>query len=239
MARDIVQSLWVKGPLSEMEKLCIRSFVANGHPFILYTYDNPRTFSVPDGALVVDANDIIPKEMLFTVRDGHSSFSDFFRWALINKYGGWWVDTDTVCLRPFDFPSEYVFVGGLGAPGSDDCVSSGMFKAPKGSPITEWAWEQCQRMDPETMPWGEAGPPLITKAVHRFNLTNHIISGNLFFPVFYTEAPRAFIDTYVPRIAKDCYSVHLFNEMWRLAKADKNAKYPETSLYEQLKRRFS
>jgi hypothetical protein len=237
MGLDVVQSLWMGGPLTEMERLCIRSFVSSGHPFHLYTYGD--VFSIPDGAILVDANEIIPKAESFMVRGGYSSFSDFFRWKLVRDRGGWWVDTDTVCLRPFDFPGEYVFVGGLGAPGSDDCVSSGMFKAPKGSPITQWAREQCQRMDPGTMPWGEAGPPLITKAVHKFNLTSAIVSGSMFFPVFYTEAPRAFTDIYVPRIAKDCYSIHLFNEMWRLAGADKNASYPESSLYEQLKKKFS
>lgn len=239
MGRDIVQSLWVKGPLSEMEILCIHSFVKNGHPFLLYTYDDPRTFVVPDGCLACDANEIIPKDELFTVRGGVSSFSDFFRWKLIRDHGGWWVDTDTICLRPFDFLGQYTFVGGMGAPGSDDCVSSGMFKAPRHSPITEWAWEECQKMDPETMPWGEAGPPLITRAVHKFSLTNALVSAKLFFPVFYTEAPAIFTNPVAPVIPEEAYSVHLFNETWRLAGADKNARYPESSLYEQLKRRFS
>ena len=152
--------------------------------------------------------------------------------------GGWWADTDTVCLRPFDFPSDYVFVGGLGKPGSADCVSSGMFKAPKGSPIMQWGWTQCQNLNPDTMAWGQAGPPLFTEAVHKFELTDRIVAGYLFFPVFYTEAPRAFIDTCVPRISSVCFSLHLFNEMWRIAGADKNAKYSEGSLYEQLKKRF-
>jgi hypothetical protein len=88
------------------------------------------------------------------------------------------------------------------------------------------------------MSWGQAGPPLFTEAVHKFGLTSSIIHGSMFFPVFYTEAPRAFTDIYRPRIAKDCYSIHLFNEMWRIAGADKNATYPEASLYEELKREF-
>jgi hypothetical protein len=233
---DTIQSLWIGGPLSEMEKLSIRSFLKNGHPFHLYAYDD---IEVPKGAILCDANEIIPKDHSFLVRGGYSSFSDFFRWKLILDRGGWWADTDTVCLKPFDFRDEYVFVGGLGKPGTADCVSSGMFKAPEGSKIMQWGWSQCQSINPETMSWGQAGPPLFTEAVHKFELTKHIISGSMFFPVFYTEAPRAFIDTYVPRIADYCYSIHLFNEMWRLAGADKNGSYPAESLYEQLKGRFS
>ena len=235
MALDIIQSLWIGGPLSEMEKLSIRSFVKNGHPFHLYTYGDVP--SVPDGAIIVDANEIIPRKDVFKVRGGYSSFSDFFRWKLVRDRGGWYCDADTVCLKPFKFSGEYVFVGGLGKPGSADCVSSGMFKAPKGSPIMEWGWAQCQSMDPATMSWGQAGPPLFTEAVHRFGLTNRIVAGDLFFPIFYTEAPRIFTDIYIPRISPACFSIHLFNEMWRLAGADKNAEYPG-SLYEKLKERF-
>ena len=233
---DTIQSLWMGGSLSEMEKLSIRSFVKNGHPYHLYTYGDVS--QVPDGAIIMDANEIIPGSMAFTLRGGYSSFSDFFRWKLVLERGGWWADTDTICLKPFAFPGDYVFVGGLGKPGSADCVSSGMFKAPKGSPIMQWGWTQCANMNTDTMTWGQAGPPLFTEAVHKFELTDRIVAGCLFFPVFYTEAPQAFIDTYVPRISPACFSIHLFNEMWRLAAVDKNATYPENSLYEQLKKRF-
>lgn len=233
---DVIQSLWIGGPLSEMEKLSIRSFVKNGHPYHLYTYGDVPF--IPDGSIVCDANEIIPKSEVFSIRGGYSSFSDFFRWKLIRDRGGWWADTDTVCLRPFDFSADYVFVGGLGKPGSNDCVSSGVFKAPKGSQIMDWGWDQCQTISLETMTWGQAGPPLFTEAVHKWELTDKIVHGHMFFPVYYTEAPRAFTDTYVPRIPNGCYSIHLFNEMWRLAGADKNAQYPEGCLYEQLKRSF-
>jgi hypothetical protein len=242
MARDIVQSLWMGSKLSEMERLSMRSFLANGHPFHLYVYDYdhaPYVGMVPDGVEVKDAEEIIPWRESFTVRGGYSSFSDFFRWKLVRDRGGWWADTDTVCLRPFDFPGEYAFVGGMGPVGADDCVSSGMFRAPAHSPITEWAWGECQKMDPSTMPWGEAGPPLITRAVHKFSLTKHLISARLFFPVFYTGAPAIFTNAVAPVIPKEAYSIHLFHEMWRLAGADKNREYPATSLYEQLKRRFA
>ena len=73
---DLIQSLWMGGPLSEMEKLSIRSFVKNGHPYHLYTYGDVE--SVPDGAIIVDANEILPSSMAFTLRGGYSSFSDFF-----------------------------------------------------------------------------------------------------------------------------------------------------------------
>lgn len=235
-APSIVQSLWIGPRLSAMERLCINSFLKAGHEFHLYAYGWVE--DVPVGTIVKDANDIIPANEIFSVRGGFSSFSDFFRWKLVLDKGGWWVDTDTVCLRPFVFGGDYTFVGGLGKPGSGDCVSSGMFSAPAGSPIMRWGWDQCQGINPATMSWGQAGPPLFTEAVHKFGLTGSILPGAMFFPVYYTEAPEAFTDIYVPRIADDCYSIHLFNEMWRLKERDKDATYPSDCLYEQLKRRF-
>lgn len=235
---DVVQSLWI-GKITEMERLCIRSFLANGHPFHLYAYDDENIDQVPEGTIVKCANEIIPWSQAFKVRGGYSSFSDFFRWKLILDRGGWWADADTVCLRPFSFECDHVFVGGTGQPGSDDCISSGMFKAPAGAAVLKWGWEQCQKMDPATMSWGEAGPPLITAAVHKLGLIWARVPAKLFFPVHYTPAPQIFCDANAPVIPSKCYSVHLFNEMWRLAGYDKDAKYPDTSLYEQLKRRFS
>ena len=35
----IIQSLWIGQRLSDLERLCIRSFLQKGHPFHLYTYN--------------------------------------------------------------------------------------------------------------------------------------------------------------------------------------------------------
>lgn len=47
-----------------------------------------------------------------------------FRYKLILERGGWWVDLDTVCLRPFDLDLEHVF-----ASEPDGTVANGTFRA--------------------------------------------------------------------------------------------------------------
>ena len=102
-----VQSLWIGDSLSELEALCIRSFIFHGHPFHLYTYGNVD--NIPQGTVVRDASEIIPEDQIYRVRDSLAIFSDQFRWELLSRQGGCWVDMDMICLRPFEFENEIVF----------------------------------------------------------------------------------------------------------------------------------
>jgi hypothetical protein len=236
MGNKIVQSLWIGDRLSAMERTCINSFIQNGHEYHLYTYGG--VFDVPSGVFIKNADEIISRDEIFKLRGGYSSFSDFFRWKLILDKGGWWVDTDAVCLKPFDFDADYVFIGGKGLPGSDDCITSGLFKAPAGSDIMEWGWLMCQYMDPETMTWGAAGPPLFTEGVHNFKMLDKVIPAKWFFPIHYTEMEKFFIAN-APELPAEAYSVHMFNEIWRLSGWDKDKSFRPDCLYEKLKRRFA
>ena len=122
----VVQGLWIGGTLSPIEVLCIRSFQHHGHEFHLYAYGPLK--NVPDGTVLKDANEILPESAIFRARQGHlSAFADFFRWTLLAKHGGLWVDMDMVCLRPFDFADDIVF--GLE---SEDTVNNAVLGFPAG-----------------------------------------------------------------------------------------------------------
>lgn len=58
-SNKIIQSFWYGNELSQVEQLCIKSFLANGHDFHLYTY-NENLVGVPDGCKLLDANHIVP-----------------------------------------------------------------------------------------------------------------------------------------------------------------------------------
>ena len=244
MLNHIVQSLWMgSGRLSDVERLTVNSFIQNGHEFHLYTYETVE--NVPTGAVVKDANEIIPQEKSFTispvahVKTCYSTFSDFFRWKLIFDRGGWWVDCDLVCLKPFEFASEYIFIGGHGKPGADDCIASHVFKAPKGSPIMQWCWDRCQAMNPQTMSWGQGGPPLITEAVDKFGFLKDILPLRMFCPIHYRDFPAAWLTPDAPPLPDDVYAIHFFTSQWGIKGIDKNGTYPATCMYEQLKKRFN
>src|SRR6187549_2184730 len=107
-----VQSLWVGEVLPPLQQLSIRSFLAHGHQYHLYAYGDLQ--GAPEGAVVIDAATILPAESIFYYQHGFgqgsvSAFSNLFRYKLICERGGWWVDTDVVCLKPFEFDVPYVF----------------------------------------------------------------------------------------------------------------------------------
>src|SRR6266576_4985185 len=106
---EIIQGLWIGPELSVMEQLSIDSFMRNGHEYHLYIYDEPK--NVPVGAVIKDANEILPAASVFQYKQypSYSGFSNFFRYKLLLERGGWWVDTDVICLRAFDFPETQVF----------------------------------------------------------------------------------------------------------------------------------
>src|ERR1700678_418306 len=123
-----------------MERLCIESFLQNGHPFHLYVYEDVA--GVPAGTELRDANQILPASRIFQYYEhaSYSGFSNFFRYKLLLEFGGWYTDTDMVCLRPFDFESDYVFSSqGIRTPRMVNC---GVMKAPPASDIMARAWNE-------------------------------------------------------------------------------------------------
>jgi hypothetical protein len=164
----VIQGLWIGPELSVMEQLSISSFLLNGHQYRLYVYDDTR--NIPYGTVVMDGNEIVPSSRIFQYRDRatFSPFADFFRYKLLLERGGWWVDTDVVCLKPFDFREDLVFSTEAGD--GDDVANCTIIKAPVGSEAMVYAWEFCQSRDPERLGWAEAGPNLLQRVVREFGL---------------------------------------------------------------------
>src|ERR1043166_3453429 len=106
---EVIQGLWIGPELSVMEQLSIASFLQNGHEYHLYVYDAVK--NVPPRAVIRNANEILPTPRVFQYKHQAScaGFANFLRYKLLLERGGWWVDTDVVCLKPFDFADEYVF----------------------------------------------------------------------------------------------------------------------------------
>jgi hypothetical protein len=234
---DVIQGLWVGSKLSAMERISISSFLAHGHEYHLYAYD--QVDGVPAGTIVKDASEILPSSQIFQYREhkSYSGFSNFFRYKLLLERGGWWVDTDLICLRPFYFPAEYVFATERD-PNGREFVTSGIIKAPRGSEIMNVAWQTCQAKNTDELQWGETGPTLMHHLVLRRPLSQYISSPDVFCPIDSAKWFDAILPGRRLSFGPESVAVHLWNELWRRLDLDKNETYPPNSLYEQLKTRY-
>lgn len=233
---NVIQGLWIGAELSMMEQLSISSFLRNGHEYHLYVYEKPR--NVPVGTVFRDASEILPASRIFQYKQqaSYAGFSNFFRYKLLLERGGWWSDMDNICLKPFDFPEDYVFITEVCE--GRELVSSGIIKAPIGSEAMGHAWDVCQTKDPEQLLWGETGPKLAGETVKKYSLERYVKSHEVFCPLGYLEWHRVLEPEPVTSYIANSHAIHLWNWMWRSAGQDKNARYPNDCLYEKLKRRY-
>ena len=233
---DIIQGLWVGNELSVMEQLSIASFLRNGHEYHLYVYNDLK--NIPSGTTIKDGNEILPASRIFQYKQqaSYSGFSNFFRYKLVLERGGWWVDTDTICLKTFDFEAEYVFSSEFAM--GEVFINSGIFKAPPGSDVMSYAWRVCESKDPERIIWGETGPRLMAAAVREFSLESYTQAPEVFCPIGYADWHKVLEPDAELKLSDRSYAIHLWNERWRAAGQDKNATYPADCLYEEWKRSY-
>jgi mannosyltransferase OCH1-like enzyme len=234
--REPVQSLWVGTELSTLERLSIASFLQHGHEYHLYVYGDVQ--NIPDGTTIKDGREILDESRIFRYKthNSFSAFANFFRYKLLLEKGGWWVDADTVCLRPFDFTREYVFSSECF--GAREFVNCGVVKVPPGSPAMAYAWAVCCTKSPQHLVWGEVGPRLMAESVERLSLQPFVERPHRFCPIDYPDWHTVLDPAKVWHFSDEVVAVHLWNEMWRRDRRDKNETYPSECLYEQLKRRY-
>jgi len=229
-----VQSLWIGDRLSRLEQLCIRSFLRHGHSFHLYVFKPPQ--GIPPGTEVRDAGEILPPSRIFQYTEyaTYAGFANFFRYKLLLERGGWWVDMDMVCQRPFLVSSEYVISSEILDGGPFPNV--GAIKVPPGSPLMEYMWNRCQQYDVAKLKWGESGPLLFAQAIEKFSLERFVRRPETFCPI----APPDWESVLKPwvrhRFVETPYAIHFWNELWRRAGRDKDAQYSRWCLYERLQR---
>jgi hypothetical protein len=222
-----VQMLWIGRPLGPIELTAIRSFLNHGHPVDLYLYDH--SLAVPAGTTVCDANEIYPESAVYAYPNGSvSAFSNDFRFELLHRRGGVWVDTDVVCLRPMDLiASREVAVA---TQVNERCcrgqpkflATTHLLKMIADSPLTK----ECVRLQrahgdatrSRTIEWG-AGPMTIQKAVDNLNMQSVLLHPSVTSSCPYSRYTTLLgekIEPY-PSTLAECRGevLHLWHEMWR------------------------
>jgi len=237
---NIIQSLWIGNTLSTVERLCISSYIKNGHEFHLYSYNDIEF--VPDGCIVKDASEILPKNDVFAYNVGpgkgsYSAFSNYFRYKLLDLKGNWWTDTDIVCLKHFDFTNDYVFASER-TQSEGDQITSGVIKTPKDNEFSKKCYEFCTKQNKDTLPWGTVGPRLVSKTVKELKIEHFVRPWKTFNPIGFEQVGMLFDEAFGEMNLEESYALHLWNEMWRRFNINKDQQYDSNCLLEKLKKKY-
>ena len=247
---DIVQSLWIGSELSKLEQLCLKSFLDNGFIFHLYVYDKVKY--IPNGVIIKDGNEILDKSEIFTYKNGSvSAFSNLFRFTMLYKKGGYWVDTDIVCVKNFKINSEIAIASEPNDNYDKNVVSSFLIKLPEKSQIALEAINIIlnDKKDVITgkIEWG-CGPKTINTIVNKFNLNKYILPWNTVCSCGWADYKSVLNPDYrcnsktikkKEDIPNEMIIIHLWNNLFRNHKIDKNGKYNEYSLFEVFKKKHN
>ncbi|MEQ9425969.1 MAG: glycosyltransferase [Cyclobacteriaceae bacterium] len=211
----VINGLWVGNKLSYIEILTLSSFVKHGHSFNLWVYEDIET-PIPCGVSLKDANEIIGGDQIFYYKNPNqykhgkgsiAGFSDIFRYMLLYKKGGWWVDMDVTCIKPLNFEDPYVFRAHDVLP-----IVGNVMKCPIHSPLMLDCFKDATaNVDADNRDWFKP-IKILSKHVFKHRLHNSIRvdlgppdSWNVInvFRQFPVKNPG------------DYYIVHWLNEEWR------------------------
>lgn len=232
----IIQSLWIGNRLENLELLTLKSFVACGHEFHLYLYDTLET-PIPKGVKVKDANDIIPKDKVFSYKNkneyGHgkgsfAGFSDIFRYKLLYEKGGWWVDMDVTCLKPLDIIEPYFF-----RKHGSFLVINNMIKCPPKSPFMKVCYEKTlENINPNNKTW-MLPSKYLSESVIQFNLEKYICGNTTNLDTW--KQIQLYLFQKNVRVHKNFYAIHWMNERWRSEGMNKAEAFADSYYAKQLR----
>jgi hypothetical protein len=192
----------------------MKSFIDHGHEFHLYGYDSP---AVPEGVRVLDANEILPRGEIFFYRRGAGKgsvacFANIFRYRLLMLHGGWWVDTDVVCLSS-RIPQDEIFFERE----NDELIGNAVMKFPKGHAFVKALYEKSREAGKDQA-WGQTGPQLISALARQMGLWDQAGLQARAYPIHYTDAllpVTTFDRSAAYEKTRSAPFLHLWNEVFR------------------------
>jgi hypothetical protein len=235
----VVRTFW-HGPFSPYEALCLRTFAAAGIRVELFS-DQPA-MELPDGVVLRNARDIIDDDVAFYRHefDGPSPalHSNHFRYALLEKIGGWWIDADVLFVADA-LPATSRFI----ARQADDELNTAVMKFPAGDPLMRACHVRSVAMGIDAR-WGEVGPKLLSRLQPEFAPQLEPAEREVAYAIGPDEFQKFLLpdacDEVERRISQSAF-VHLWNEMWRRAGIPKHIAPPKGSWLDRMfeRHRFS
>jgi hypothetical protein len=225
-------ALWGGGSLSYIERLCLTSMLDTGHKVALYTYDGVP--NAPAGVDMRDGREVMPQTMMVSHAKLKSVAigSDLFRYRLLQKELGCWVDTDMLFLKPLRSASHIFGYE------TSESINNAVLKLPPDSPILadimhmvervpiippwwpvrkkveQWGrWIAGKSRGIERMKWATTGPRAVTHFANKHRLQGYAMPIDVFYPNPWEGAFDVFdLDVDIDeRFTGQTIGVHLWN----------------------------
>ena len=228
-----INCFWFGGPLGEVEQICLLSILKQGHRVRIFCYET--TSSVPSGIELADAREILPREEFIFHRESGSPAigASKFRYHMMKKGLGVWLDTDVILIKPINLDDDYIFGWQ-----SDELINNAVLFLPEAAAITD---EICRfvdqkypippfadpkvraelerraklgsPVDAEDLPWGVYGPRALTYFVRKNNLLGFAKARQVFYPLHWSNAHVLFSADYDVQsmLTPITVAIHLWN----------------------------
>lgn len=234
----IVTGLWIGEALPPLAELCIRSYQDHGFTFQLLVYAPPK--NLPEGTILLDANEILAESELFTHSTGSlAPTADRIRYKFLAERGGLWTDMDVVCLKQFVPPDQPWFalqepgianLAVLSFPAGHEVMTA--LERQMADPAEPMGWDDPGQLAVKScwrasMPdvkqrqmhaeWSLGGPEGFTRALKHNDLFHLAEPQSTFNPVHYTGWRWSFDGTLFEGhpLFSDTLAIHLWAELQR------------------------
>ena len=217
---------WAKGPISELEYLCMKSFIDKKYKLLVWSYDDG--LEIPPEAKLRDANNVIDESKLFLNRQGsYAGFSDYFRYKVLNRFGGLYSDTDVIAVRPAtELPKSQFLVTEHSKQNTFKSYINGNViynPTPSKGNVIDLALAYTRRFPKEDIQWSEIGPALLSAIVSIYPRHDFVIQPPMFAnPIPWWECPQKLLQDDLSILDDNCFFFHCYNETWKRAGIDKN-----------------
>ena len=228
------KTLWIGGSLSPYERLCISSFLNLGEKFEVFCYE--EIDNLPEGCIVKDANKILNREKIFTYKKNPgkgsvAGFANWFRYVLLQKDGGIWVDTDVVLLKREKINKDFII-----SDQGNGIINNAILKIPPNHKLLNRCINVCSDLK-DNVTWGQTGPHLLTSAVKQFKLEEYLTPTYKTYPIAWQNWNWVFRPETCEMVRKQTkYAnyIHLWNQMIKNAQINKNLEPPKGSFIHEL-----
>lgn len=256
----VLVTFW-HGQLSWLERLCLTSFVRQGHRVELYSYE--PVDGLPDGVVRRDAAEVVSRERLVFYKGNGTPgvFSDLFRMTILKQGRGVWIDADVYCLKPIAGPPPYLF-----AYEREGSINGAVLHIPHDSALLDdllaiFDPDRRRLMEPHLMPlrrialaakrllgihvpphymqYGSTGPAALTYHARQRGLIGHALPAEVFYPIPYEKIPAlmktgGLLDA---AVTARTLGVHIWrSQLTRRGRAEMPLPAPDSTLAELCRR---